>query len=157
MLIDILICFCLVVLTVTLHAAGLSALLRGMMRWRALDRSGFRPVTVMVACVICWLILIHLTEICAWGLFYFWRGFLPDAESAFYFSGVSYTTVGYGDVVLVKPWRMLAPIEAMTGILMCGASTGIFFAVLNRWISNWMQKKIHQDLNSGEGHRRARV
>jgi hypothetical protein len=55
----------------------------------------------------------------------------------FYFSGVTYTTVGNGDLSLPKPWRMLAPLEAMTGILVCGLSTGLFFAVVSRWINNW--------------------
>ena len=55
----------------------------------------------------------------------------PDAEAAVYFSGVTYTTIGYGDLVLAKPWRLLAPIEGLTGILMCGLSAGIFFAVVS--------------------------
>ena len=75
------------------------------------------------------------------GLFYYGRGFLPDAESAFYFSGTTYTTVGYGDHVLTKPLRMLAPLEALTGILMCGLSTGLFFALVSRWIGVWMKGK----------------
>jgi hypothetical protein len=90
----------------------------------------------------CWLILINMVEISVWALFYIWQGYLPDAESAFYFSGVTYTSVGYGDLVLVKPWRMLAPLQALTGLLMHGLSTGLFFAFVSRWIGNWMQKKI---------------
>ena len=78
------------------------------------------------------LILIHVAEITIWALFYLWGGCLPDAESAFYFSGVTYTTVGYGDLVLAKPWRMLAPLEGLTGILMCGLSASLFFAVVSR-------------------------
>jgi Ion channel len=62
--------------------------------------------------------------------FYHLRGCLPDAEAAFYFSGVTYTTVGYGELVLTKPWRLLAPIETLTGILMCGLSASFFFAVV---------------------------
>ena len=57
---------------------------------------------------------------------------LADAKSAFYFSGVTYTTIGYGDLVLQEPWRMLGPVEGLTGILMCGLSAGIFFAVVSR-------------------------
>ena len=140
MLVKVLIACLLVVVTVTIHAAGFSALLRAIMRWRALDRSGFRPVTGLVVGLTCWLILIHLAEISVWGLFYLWRGCLPDAESAFYFSGVTYTTVGYGDLVLPRPWRMLAPLEAVTGTLMFGLSTGLFFAVVSQWISNWRQR-----------------
>ena len=137
----VLIACILVVVTVAMHAAGFSALLRTVMQSHALDKSGFWTVTAMVIGLTCWLILIHLSEITVWGLFYFWRGCLPDAESAFYFSGVTYTTVGYGDLVLPKPWRMFAPLEALTGILMCGLSTGFFFALVSRWHSNWMQRK----------------
>ena len=55
---------------------------------------------------------------------YLWRGCMPNAEAAFYFSGVTYTTLGYGDVVLAEPWRLLAPVEGLMGVLMCGLSTG---------------------------------
>ena len=89
--------------------------------------SPFAPIRVTW-----WLILIHLVEISVWGLFYFWKGCLPDAESAFYFSAVTYTTIGYGDLVLSEPWRMLGPIEGLIGILMCGLSTAIFFAMISR-------------------------
>ena len=137
MLIEILIAGGLVVVTVAIHAVGFDVLLRAMMRWDALDMTGFLPVTRLVIGLTCWLILIHSVEISVWGLFYFWQGCLPDAESAFYFSGVTYTTVGYGELVLATPWRMLAPLEALTGILMCGLSTGLFFALVSRWIGNW--------------------
>jgi hypothetical protein len=36
---------------------------------------------------------------------------------------------------------MLAPLETLTGILMCGLSTGLFFAVVNRWMNNFMKRK----------------
>ena len=125
--------------TVAIHAVGFHALLWAIMRSRALATWGFRPVTRWVIGLTCWLIVIHLVEISVWGLFYFWQGCMPDAESAFYFSGVTYTTLGYGDLVLPTPWRMFAPLEALTGILMCGLSTGLFFALVTRWLSNWMQ------------------
>ncbi len=67
-----------------------------------------------------------------WALFYFWRGCFSNIEDALYFSGATYTTIGYGDLVLAKPWRVLAPIEGLTGVLMCGLSAGIFFAVVNQ-------------------------
>jgi hypothetical protein len=60
------------------------------------------------------------------------HGGLPNAEAAFYFSGITYTTLGYGDVVLAQPWRLLAPIEGLMGVLMCGLSTGYFFVVVSR-------------------------
>jgi hypothetical protein len=82
-----------------------------------------------------------LAQIAVWGLFYYWQGCFPNAESAFYFSGVTYTTVGYGDLVLPEPWRILAPSEALIGILMCGLSTGLFFAVLHLLLGNLVKEK----------------
>ena len=139
MLAKTLIVGCLVVVTVGIHGVGFDALLRAIVWSRALDRSGVWRVAPLVMGLTCWLVLIHLAEISVWGLFYFWQGCLPDAESAFYFSGFTYTTVGYGDIVLPREWRLLAPLEALTGILMVGLSTGLFFALVSRWIRNWMQ------------------
>ena len=141
MLISVLIAAGLVVLTVAIHAVGFDVLLRAVLRLRALDRTGFVPVIRSVIALTCWLILVHLVEISLWAFFYLWWGCLPDAETALYFSGVTYTTVGYGDLVLQKPWRTLAPLEALTGILMGGLSTGLFFAFVSRWIGNWMHKQ----------------
>ena len=66
---------------------------------------------------------------------------MPDAESALYFSGVSYTTIGYGDLVLLKPWRVLGPVEGLTGILMCGLSAGLFFALVTRIYASRLDTK----------------
>jgi Ion channel len=140
MLIKILIAGCLVMATIGIHGVGFDALLRALMWSRALTKSGVWRVAPLVIGLTCWLILIHLAEISVWGMFYFWQGCLPDLESAIYFSGGAYTTVG-GDIVLPKPWRLFTPLEALTGALMFGLSTGLFFAVVSRWIHNWMERQ----------------
>jgi ion channel len=152
MLAEILIAAGLVVVTVVIHAIGFDVLLRVMIRSHALGALGFHRITPWVIGMTCWLVLIHLVEISTWGLFYFWQGCLPDAETAFYFSGVTYTSVGYGDLVLAKPWRMLAPLETLMGMLMCGLSTGLFFAVISRWIGNWLRRK-----NASQPHSEAPI
>jgi hypothetical protein len=122
----------LVAVTLAVHAGGLSLLLRSLMKSRATLPTQTWPIIWLLIRVTWLLILIHVAEIMIWALFYLWGGCLPDAESAFYFSGATYTTVGYGDVVLAKPWRMLAPLEGLTGILMCGLSASLFFALVSR-------------------------
>jgi hypothetical protein len=141
MLLRILITCVLVGVTVTIHAVGISLLLRALMRSHALSIPGFWPATWLVIGLTSWLLLIHMAEIAVWGLCYFWLGCFSDVESAFYFSGATYTSVGYGDLVLPKPWRMLAPIEALTGLLMLALSSGLFFAVVSRRISYWMKER----------------
>jgi len=77
------------------------------------------------------LIILHLTETAIWGAFYFWRGLFPDFETSLYFSLGSYTTIGYGDVVLPQRWRMLGGIEGLSGVLLCGLSAAFIFALVN--------------------------
>ena len=57
-------------------------------------------------------------------------------ESAFYFSAATYSTVGYGDVVLPPAWRLLGPLESMMGVLMCGISVSLLFALINRLLED---------------------
>jgi hypothetical protein len=58
-----------------------------------------------------------------------WKCF-PSGEPAFYFSTSSYSTVGYGDLVLPRMWRALGPVESVTGVLMCGLSVSLLFAIV---------------------------
>ena len=68
----------------------------------------------------------------------FWRAHeLPTLETAVYFSLVTYTTIGFGDVVLGPGWRVLAGIEGLTGIILIGWSTAFVFAVVNRMYEHW--------------------
>ena len=88
----------------------------------------------MFICVAGWMVLFHLVEITVWASFFVWQDAMPDLSSALYFSAVTYTTTGYGDLVLPMEWRLVGAVEALTGILMCGWSTGFFFAVVNRML-----------------------
>jgi hypothetical protein len=78
------------------------------------------------------MIVCHLVEISVWAAAYSWAGAMPGKQAALYFSAVTYTTTGYGDLVLPADWRLVGGIEALTGILMCGWSTAFFFAVLSK-------------------------
>ena len=131
----------LVTLTVLVHATGFSLLLRALMKSRAEPPTQTWPIAWLLIRVTWWLILIHVVEIMLWALAYLWSGCLPDIESAFYFSGTTYTTIGYGDLVLSKPWRMLGLLEGLTGILMCGLSAGLFFALVTRIYTSRLEPK----------------
>jgi len=132
MLVRLALAFGLLGACVAIHAAMLTVALRrigppptavGAADWRVLWR------LIRVAS---WLVAAHLIEIVVWGTAYAVLGVFPDPETAAYFSAVTYTTVGYGDLVPPAEWRLLAGMEGLTGILMCGWSTGYFFAVVSR-------------------------
>jgi len=124
----------LVAITVTIHAAGLGMVLSHVSRSRVRLERRFWQITWLLIRIAWLLIVFHVFEIVIWGLFFWWQKCLPDAASSFYFSGVSYATIGYGDVVLPKGWWLFGPAEGLTGILMCGLSTALFFAVVSKTI-----------------------
>jgi len=134
MLPELSIACCLLAVTVMVHAAGLSAVLRRLSR-SPISLDSFLRVTSLLVGVAWVLLVLHLVEIGLWALFYWWQGCLPDLESSLYFSGVTYTTLGYGDVLLSSDWRLLAPLEGLTGIMMSGLSVSFFFVVVSRAVA----------------------
>ena len=87
--------------------------------------------------------ILHLVEVCIWGVFFFARSLFPDFETSLYFSLTSYTTIGFGDVVLPRAWRMLGGIEGITGVLLCGLSTAFVFAIVNAMVQMRVQRRTN--------------
>ena len=88
------------------------------------------------------IVLLHLIQIAFWAGVFWRAGELSTLEKAAYFSITTYTTVGFGDVVLVPGWRVLAGIEGLTGIILVGWSTAFVFAIVNRMYEHWRQ--VHE-------------
>jgi hypothetical protein len=131
MITKLLLALCLMALCVAIHASGVTSALRWA-RGRRYPVQQFWRWTWLFVAVAAWMILLHLSEITVWALFYLMKDAIADLQSALYFSAVTYTTTGYGDMVLPKEWRLVGGVEALTGILMCGWSTGFFFAIVGR-------------------------
>jgi hypothetical protein len=140
MLTRILAAWSLMALCVVVHALGVSGALRWMGRHGILGITHWTWLFVRLAG---WMILLHMVEIVAWAFLFHWGRAMPDLQSAIYFSATTYTTTGYGDLVLPAGWRLVGSIEALTGILMCGWSTGFFFAAVNRMVGS--QSGPHQE------------
>jgi len=132
MLPKLFIAWLLMALCVMVHAMGMTALLRWISHVVGRIGGRFWFSTWMLVRTAGLIILLHLVEIAVWAFFYAWDHGMPDLPSAFYFSAVTYTTTGYGDLVLPNEWRLVGGVEALTGILMCGWSAAFFFAVVSR-------------------------
>lgn len=66
-----------------------------------------------------------ILETAIWATCYTYVGALEQFEEALYFSIITYTTLGYGDIIMDDQWRLLASIEAANGIIMFGWSTSL--------------------------------
>jgi hypothetical protein len=134
MLAKILAAFGLMALCVVIHAVGVTSALRWVGHGPARRRQSFFRWTWRFVRLAAWMIAMHMVEIGVWAWFYKMKQAMPDIQTAAYFSAATYTTVGYGDVVLPVEWRLMGGVEALTGILMAGWSTGFFFAMVSQMI-----------------------
>lgn len=76
------------------------------------------------------LMLAHMIEAAVWGLYLYATRLMPNFWDGTYFTAVSITTLGFGDVLLKHPWRHLGTLIAITGVLMFGCSTAFLFVVV---------------------------
>jgi hypothetical protein len=100
-----------------------------------------RRVGLLVGLFI-FIVPLHLIQIALWAVVFWRAGELPTLETAVYFSINTYTTVGFGDVVLGPSWRVLAGIEGLTGLVLVGWSTAFVFAIVNRMYEHW--REVHE-------------
>ncbi|HZP23665.1 MAG TPA: potassium channel family protein [Terriglobales bacterium] len=123
----------LLILTLWFQCLGVAVLIEWLKRVmvRGIYRFGSVRAAALVVQTTIAMMVLHGLVILLWAGFYRLRCF-PSWELAFYFSGSTYATVGYGDVTLPYNWRLLGPLESMTGVLMCGVSVSILFAVVTR-------------------------
>ena len=80
-----------------------------------------------------------LGDIALWAWVYRQVGAIKGREASLYFSGITFTTVGYGDITLAKCWQLLSVGEAVNGVLMAGWSTAQLIYLVTRMMSLSMQ------------------
>ena len=120
-------------LTVVIHTFGLIAVTRAMRYMVARFRMhGRRSRVVAMISVVMGLFAIMTTEVWLWAGVFHQLGVLPDFETALYFSTITFSTVGYGDVVPAHDWRVLAALEGVNGFLLIGWSTAYLIAAGTR-------------------------
>src|SRR6478672_3260503 len=120
--------------TVLIHTAGLIFLTRTIgaiiRRWR-LHRHHLGRTAAMVATVL-GLFLVHTIEIWLWAVIYVAISAIAGIAEALYFSTATFSTIGYGDIVLSTEWRLLSALEGVSGLLLIGWSTAYLVAASTR-------------------------
>lgn len=78
--------------------------------------------------------LVHTIHSLIWAGFYYG---IPETNTEFtnfsetlYFSLVTFTTLGYGDISLSSEWQLLSGLEAINGIMLIGWSTAMMYSLV---------------------------
>ena len=98
-------------------------------RHYAASRQRIIALLALLAAVV-WIVLVLTLSVWSWALVYFALGLFDHLEPALYFAIVSFTTVGYGDLVLEEEWRLLAGMTATNGLLVFGLFTAFLVDVM---------------------------
>ena len=124
----------LVLITTVIHAAAMvlalwASKVAHVEQWD--KRSRFTRMSVVSALVLL-MFMAAVVEAVVWAAAYLIVDAMPDAEQAMYFSTVTYTTLGFGDVTIEGQWRLLSAFQAANGIIMFGWTTALIVAAVQR-------------------------
>ncbi len=120
--------------TVLVHTVGLILLSWSMVlvvNWSRFHRHRLGQTVALVSSVL-GLFFLHTIEVWIWAAVYIGLGIVPDFFDALYFSTVTFSTVGYGDITPAPAWRLLCSLEGINGFLLIGWSTAYLVAASTR-------------------------
>jgi hypothetical protein len=144
----LLIGFSMFLLGQTIQALSISALIgflskRFKLKQRVREEANLWGAFSILSITLFFLLANSLLQVGLWATVFVLVGQFEHYSEAFYHSAVNFATLGYGDVVMEPPWRMLGALEAISGVLMLGLST----ATLSTVFGKLLQLR-------GQGHRR---
>ncbi len=92
----------------------------------------FLSIAAPICVALMFIVAIHTFQVWLWAIVWVLGDVLPDWNSALYFSLVTFTTLGYGDIVLGEPLRIFAAFASVTGLLAFGLSTAFMVALMTQ-------------------------
>ncbi len=101
-------------------------------RSNLIDQGRFSSHLLVLIFVSTWLVLGMMLVMLIWAFLFQALGVFSDFQTSFYFSMISFTTVGYGDVIPPADWRLLAGFTSVGGFLLFGLNTAFLFEILRR-------------------------
>ena len=115
---------------------------------RASDRIAATGARVQVRPLLLVMLILtagNLLQITLWGVLFLALGEFTEVSEAIYHSGVNFASLGYGDIVMSKDWKLLGPLEAVNGVLMVGMSGAALVAVLQQLIKKQQEQRTRTD------------
>ena len=117
---------------------------RHMEQTRSAERfmASIRPLLVAMAAMM----FGSFVQVGLWGVLFMALGEFTELYEAVYHSAVNFASLGYGDIVMSKSWKLLGPLEAINGVLMLGMSAAALMVILQQLI----KLQFGNDAKAGE-------
>lgn len=120
---------CLIIEVVAL-VLGTSVIVKASKRLQ--PRPGSHSIGLTLVIALAFIVVAHTMQAWVWAAAWVFTDAIEDWNTAVYFSLVSYSTLGYGDIVLGPGLRVFGAFSAVTGILAFGVSTAYLVALTAR-------------------------
>lgn len=111
---------------------------------------GIRPLLVSMLAMVGG----NFIQITLWGVLFIWLGEFSELYEAVYHSAVNFASLGYGDIVMSKNWKLLGPLEAVNGVLMVSMSAAALMVMLQQLIKAQRDEVVASAL---KGRKRGRA
>jgi len=99
-----------------------------------LNHPSFWSSVAVITGVMLLLVIGNMAQVALWALLFLALEEFQQFGEAFYHSAVNFATLGYGDVVMSAPHKLLGPLEAINGALMIGVSTAALISIFQQVI-----------------------
>ena len=100
-----------------------------------------RPLLIVMIAMM----LGNFVQISIWGVLFLCLDEFSELYEAVYHSAVNFTSLGYGDVVMSRRWKLLGPLEAANGVLMFGMTSAALMAILQHLIKVELEIRSSRD------------
>ena len=131
--------------TVVIHFLGLVLLLR-LISWHGKTVANLHEVLrqcVLLIMAVLGIVFLHTIEIWSYAFVFQLLGAVTGFERALYFSTVTFSSLGYGDITLNPQWRVFGAIEAANGVILFGWSTAFLISLMSKLRTlehDWLEK-----------------
>ncbi|ODS24990.1 hypothetical protein AB835_00340 [Candidatus Endobugula sertula] len=105
--------------------------------------------TVALVAVVLWLIVGISLSAWLWAGVFMVVGTFQNLEPALYFSIVTFTTLGYGDITLGSQWRILGSFTAVDVLIIFGLNTAFLVEFTGR-LRSVQEKNVYLNVSDNE-------
>lgn len=132
-----------IVATIVIHVFFTSTAMLGLRKYETwlLQPSFLLHTISALVSVTLWLVLGITIIIWCWAVLFIQLSLFETLEAAVYFSIVTFTTLGYGDVTADSDWRILASFAAIDGLVIFGLSTAFLVEFITQLRSTQEQSR----------------